>query len=162
MVITAENIYQVLEERKKDLNFRFRDDVKSEPGYSRFSTLFKDPNLGYDDIPDDILNFLETTFNTKRYDFVQIQKYEIGEYILPHRDSYPHFNLLILSQSDIDGIVVEQADGSYKFFPDVPGTMINLPAYKWHWVNPVRDKTRYTAVVGTCTKFDDINNLLSI
>jgi hypothetical protein len=162
MTITFDNIYQVLEERKKDLNFRFRDDVKSEPGYSRFSTLFKDASLGYDDIPDDILTFLETAFKSSRYDFMQIQKYEIGEYILPHRDSYPHFNLLILSQSDLDGIVVEQIDGTYKFFPDVQGNMINLPAYKWHWVNPVRDKTRYTAVVGTCTKFNDVNNLLSI
>jgi hypothetical protein len=163
-MVTLENIYDILEERKKDLNFRQRTDVVTELGESKFMSLVKDPSVQYDDIPDDILDFLENMFDVKgkKYDFIQIQKYEIGEYILPHKDAYPHFNLVCLSTSKLDGLTLEGVDGIFRFYPDEAGNKVYIPKYKWHWVNPVREKTRYTAVVGTNTNFTWTDQILAI
>lgn len=149
MKITFDNVYEYLEERKSDLNFIKRTDVEIEDfGTCNFSTLFC--NEEREDIPEELKQFLIETFNiTQRdYDFLQVQKYEIGEYILPHKDPYPCFGLVMLSTSDKDGLVVQQRDGSYKLHPDKTGTIIDIPKFTWHWVNPVREKTRYTAVYG--------------
>ena len=145
---SIEEVYGFLEQNKKDLNFIQRNDVETEHGVSRFQTLFW--NEERKDVPVDLKDLLVKTFNiTERdYHFIQIQKYEIGDYILPHKDSYPCFGLLTLSTSNLDGIVVEQRDGIYKFFPDVTGNLVDVPKFRWHWVNPVREKTRYTAVYG--------------
>jgi len=159
MEITFENIYDYLETNKSQLNFISREDMEMEDfGSCRFSTLFS--NDERDDIPEDIKNFLIKAFNITQndYDFIQIQKYEIGEYILPHKDSYPCFGLVTLSTSDLDGIVVQQKDGTYKFITDKAGNFVDVPKFSWHWVNPVRDKTRYTAVYG----LEPLNNLDSI
>jgi len=159
MEITFENIYDYLETNKSQLNFISREDMEMEDfGSCRFSTLFS--NDERDDIPEDIKNFLIKAFNITQndYDFIQIQKYEIGEYILPHKDPYPCFGLVTLSTSDLDGIVVQQKDGTYKFITDKAGNFVDVPKFSWHWVNPVRDKTRYTAVYG----LEPLNNLDSI
>lgn len=155
MEVTFDNIYSILEQRKKDLNFISREDVVMEFGTSKFSTLFYTDDKN--DIPEDILNFLIKQFNVtdNDYDFIQIQKYEIGDYILPHKDSYPCFGLVMLSTSDKDGLVVQQRDGTYKFYPDKAGTFVDVPKFSWHWVNPVQEKTRYTAVYG----LHPLNNL---
>lgn len=148
-MINFDNIYDYLEANKSRLNFIKRDDVViDEFGTCSFSTLFS--NEERDDIPEEVKNFLIDAFKItkKDYDFIQIQKYEIGEYILPHKDSYPCFGLVMLSTSDKDGLVVQQRDGSYKFYPDKAGTFVEVPKFSWHWVNPVREKTRYTAVYG--------------
>jgi hypothetical protein len=147
-MITFENIYEYLETNKQNLNFIQRDDVVTETGTSKFQTLFWDG--ARQDIPLEVKEFLMKIFNIteKDYSFIQIQKYEIGDYILPHKDTYPLFNLVMLSTSTLDGITVEQRDGDYKFFSDVAGTFIDIPKFRWHWVNPVREKTRYTAVYG--------------
>ena len=148
MEITIDNIYDYLEENKSKLNFISRTDVVVETGTSRFCTLFHDTRR--QDIPEEIKNFLIKAFNItdRDYDFLQIQKYEIGDYILPHKDPYPCFGLLTLSTSTLDGIVVEQKDGTYKFIEDKAGNLVDVPRFSWHWVNPVREKTRYTAVYG--------------
>jgi len=145
---SIEEVSIFLEENKNNLNFIQRNDVETEHGISQFQTLFW--NNEKKDIPVDIKELLIKTFNiTERdYDFIQIQKYEVGDYILPHKDCYPCFGLLTLTTSDVDGIVIEQRDGKYKFFPDVTGNMLDVPKFRWHWVNPVREKTRYTAVYG--------------
>jgi hypothetical protein len=156
MEITFDNVYDYLEERKHSLNFIRRDDVVIDDfGTCNFSTLFT--NEERDDIPAELKDFLIKTFNItkKDYDFIQVQKYEIGEYILPHKDPYPCFGLVMLSTSDKDGLVVQQLDGTYKFYPDKVGTIVDVPKFTWHWVNPVRDKTRYTAVYG----LHPLNNL---
>lgn len=157
-MITVENIYEYLQDNKKDLNFIQRDDVITEGGKSKFQTLFWDEKR--QDIPLEVKEFLMKVFNIteKDYSFIQIQKYEIGDYILPHKDVYPLFNLIMLSTSSLDGITVEQRDGIYKFFSDVAGTFIDIPKFRWHWVNPVREKTRYTAVFGLnpMTNYDTI------
>jgi hypothetical protein len=147
-MLTIETVYSYLEENKNNLNFIQRDDVVTEHGVSKFKTLFWDDKRK--DMPLELRELLIKTFNiTERdYHFLQIQKYEIGDYILPHKDTYPCFGLLNLSTSNIDGIVVEQRDGTYKFLSDITGNLIDVPKFRWHWVNPVREKTRYTAVFG--------------
>ncbi len=153
--MTFEDVYNFLETNKDTLNFIKREDVITELGVSRFSTLFW--NDEREDIPNDIKQFLIQQFNIKDIDFefIQIQKYEIGDYILPHKDTYPCFGLLILSTSNTDGIVVELTDHTYKFYKDEMGTLINVPKFSWHWVNPVQEKTRYSAVYG----LNPLNNL---
>ena len=97
-MITVENIYEYLQDNKKDLNFIQRDDVITEGGKSKFQTLFWDEKR--QDIPLEVKEFLMKVFNIteKDYSFIQIQKYEIGDYILPHKDVYPLFNLIMLSK----------------------------------------------------------------
>lgn len=152
------DLYNFLEQNKHELNFIKRDDVITELGTSQFSTLFW--NEERKDIPEDIKNFLVQQFKITDtdFEFLQIQKYEVGDYILPHKDTYPCFGLLILSTSELDGIVVEQTDHTYKFFKDEMGNMINVPKFSWHWVSPVREKTRYSAVYG----LEPLNNLDAI
>ena len=148
MEITFDNVYEYLEENKKDLKYIERTDVVTDHGVSKFSTLLHDKKQ--QNIPKPLLDFLLKTFNIneRQYHFIQVQKYEVGDYILPHKDCYPLFGLVMLSTSSIDGVTVEQRDGTYITYPDKIGTMIDIPKYRWHWVSPVRDKTRYTAVYG--------------
>lgn len=149
MEITLENVYEYLQTHKHELNFITRTDVNIEDfGVCNFSTLFWDETRK--DMPKELRDFLLKTFDItdKDYDFLQIQKYEPGEYILPHKDPYPCFGLVMLSDSDKNGLVVQQRDGTYKLYPDKLGTIIDIPKYTWHWVNPVQEKTRYTAVYG--------------
>jgi hypothetical protein len=158
--MTFEDVYSFLELNKNSLNFIRRDDMKTEQGTSQFSTLFWDSER--QDIPVHIKEFLMKVFNIteKDYSFIQIQKYEIGDYILPHTDPYPLFNLLTLSTSNLDGLVLEGDDKKYKFIPDTAGNLVNVPKYRWHWVNPVRDKTRYSAVYGlnSMTGYEELLN----
>ena len=157
-MITIENVYDYLETNKSKLNFKQRDDVKGECGVSQFQTLFWD-NYSKD-MPLELREFLINYFKIteKDYDFLQIQKYEVGDYILPHKDNYPCFGLLVLSTSTLNGITVQQRDDKYKFYPDVAGNLIDVPKFRWHWVNPVREKTRYTAVYG----LNAVNNYTDI
>ena len=160
MTLTLENIYDYLQDNKQNLNFIQRDDVVVEDfGACKFKTLFYERD-GKKDMPIEIKNFLEGLFKIteKEYDFLQIQKYEIGDYILPHKDPYANFGLVTLSTSQLDGLVVEGRDKVYRFYPDVTGSFIDVPRYSYHWVNPVREKTRYSAVFG----LKALNNLESI
>jgi hypothetical protein len=156
MEITFDSLYDYLETNKSKLNFISRSDMEMEGfGNCQFSTLFH--NDERQDIPKDVLDFLIKIFNITSldYNFIQIQKYEIGEYILPHKDPYSCFGLVTLSTSTLDGIVVQQRDGTYKFISDVAGNFIDVPKFAWHWVNPIREKTRYTAVYG----LEPLNNI---
>lgn len=160
MSLTLENIYDYLQTNKNSLDFIQRDDVVIEEfGVCRFKTLFHERD-GRKDMPEELVLFLENLFNIteKDYDFLQIQKYEIGDYILPHKDPYANFGLITLSTSQLDGIVVEGKDKIYRFYPDVTGNSIDVPRFSYHWVNPVREKTRYSAVFG----LNALNNLESI
>lgn len=161
MELNLENIYEYLQCNKETFNFIQRDDVVIEElGTCKFKTLFHDKPNGKEDMPDELVSFLEKLFNVteKDYDFLQIQKYEIGDYILPHKDPYANFGLITLSTSQLDGIVVEGRDKLYRFYPDVTGNSIDVPKFSYHWVNPVREKTRYSAVFG----LNALNNLESI
>lgn len=86
--------------------------------------------------------------NKYDYSFIQIQKYTLGQYILPHKDNYTCLlRLFTLTTSNIDGFCTQNGD-SYTVIPDVAGQEIKFDLNAWHWVNPVRDPIRYSLVVG--------------
>jgi hypothetical protein len=82
------------------------------------------------------------------YFFVQIQKYEPGNYIVPHKDNYnvKKLHLVTLTTSDCDGLILEHNNELVKIF-DVAGQKIESDLNDWHWVDPVRD-LRFSLVVG--------------
>ena len=82
------------------------------------------------------------------YDFIQIQKYEPGDMIAPHRDSYSirKLHLITLTTSDCDGLVCEDSDHSIRKIFDQAGQYIDFPYESAHWVDPVRD-LRYSVVI---------------
>lgn len=81
------------------------------------------------------------------YEFIQIQKYDVGDYIAPHRDSYhiTKLHLITLTTSEVDGLVCED-NGSVSKIKDVAGTYIDFPYDAVHWVDPVSSE-RYSLVV---------------
>lgn len=117
------------------------------PGlYSRFNTLKNNamsPNLINTIFKDaDFDELLKDTYN-----FIQIQQYLPGDWIVPHKDIYTitDLHLIILTTSDSDGLVVEDGKGGLQKIYDQAGTYINV-GDRYHWVNPVRD-IRYSLVV---------------
>lgn len=108
----------------------------------------------YSSIPKRIVDSLINEFRNKCDDFQEdwnflgIQKYDIGDYISPHEDIYGWHKLLILTSSDIDGLAIQNEEKrKVEFHNDVEGNCFGIPYYSKHWVNPVRDKTRYTCVL---------------
>lgn len=83
------------------------------------------------------------------HDFIQIQKYDPGDMIAPHRDAYSirKLHLITLTTSDCDGLICEDSDHSIKKIFDQAGQYIDFPYESAHWVDPVRD-LRYSLVVG--------------
>jgi hypothetical protein len=115
--------------------------------FSKFKTL-KDEDMSTElinsifedaDFDEDLKDF---------YRFIQIQKYEPGDMICPHRDSYSirKLHLITLTDSDCDGLVCEDFDHRLKKIFDKAGQYINFPYDSVHWVDPVRDE-RYSLVV---------------
>jgi hypothetical protein len=91
------------------------------------------------------------------YSQISIQKYEVGDYIPPHVDNYKWLYNLILTDSKIDGLVLEDKEHSrLHFHEDVYGNVIKVKREHLHWVNPIRDKTRYTAVILCDAEYDNI------
>lgn len=84
------------------------------------------------------------------YDFIQIQRYEIGDWICPHVDNYDitKLHLITLTTSFADGLVTENENHQLVRIPDEAGSYLNFPYNAWHWVSPVIDHTRYSLVVG--------------
>lgn len=82
------------------------------------------------------------------YEFIQIQKYEPGDFIAPHRDSYSirKIHLITLTNSDVDGLVCETLDKKIAKIKDIAGQYIDFPYSSVHWVDPV-STTRYSLVV---------------
>lgn len=90
------------------------------------------------------------------YTQISIQKYEVGDYIPPHEDNYEWLYNLVLTDSKIDGIVIEDKEKQeLHFHEDVFGNVIEVNRDCLHWVNPIRDKTRYTAVI-LCDEIDPL------
>ncbi|MEZ0107464.1 hypothetical protein ABH920_001456 [Catenulispora sp. EB89] len=77
--------------------------------------------------------------------YFQINRYDRGDYILPHRDKLQQ-GLYMLSDSAADGLVVQAGDGSMAFVADRAGTLVHHDPAAWHWVDPVRSAVRYTLV----------------
>ena len=83
------------------------------------------------------------------YDFIQIQKYDPGDYIAIHHDAYSirKLHLVTLTSSEVDGLVCEDSDHTLKKIYDRAGQYIEFPYEAVHYVSPVRD-LRYSLVVG--------------
>jgi hypothetical protein len=81
------------------------------------------------------------------YNFIQIQRYAPGDFIVPHKDLYSitKLHLIILTDSEQDGFVCEDGKGGLIRTLDKAGTYIDLDD-EYHWVDPVV-KTRYSLVV---------------
>ena len=115
---------------------------------SRFHTL-KDEHM-----PDDLkkLIFSDADWDDETRDFwefIQIQKYEAGDYIVPHRDAYRirKLHLVTLTSSDYDGLVCENDNKELIFIPDKAGQYVDFPYSSAHYVSPVRE-LRYSIVIG--------------
>ena len=82
------------------------------------------------------------------YSFIQIQKYEPGDWIVPHHDSYAvtKLHLVTLTTSPYDGLCVA-TDGQIRRIDDEAGQYIDFPYDAPHWVDPVKF-LRYSLVVG--------------
>lgn len=137
-------------ERHKD-KFKPREGVDTHTSIipnlkSRFSTL-KDVDMDRALVKaifkdSDFDPFLEDTFN-----FIQIQRYLPGDFIVPHKDLYSitKLHLVILTSSDSDGFTCEDGNGGLVRVMDRAGTYIDLKD-EYHWVDPV-EKLRYSLVV---------------
>jgi hypothetical protein len=81
------------------------------------------------------------------HEFIQVQKYDVGDAICPHRDSYSirKLHLITLTDSDSDGLVCEDGDFISKIY-DKAGQYIDFPYDAVHWVDPVKN-TRYSMVI---------------
>lgn len=82
------------------------------------------------------------------YNFIQIQKYEPGDYIAVHRDSYSirKLHLVTLTSSDVDGLVCEDSNHELVKIFDLAGQYIDFPYDAAHYVSPVKN-LRYSLVV---------------
>lgn len=145
----ADEIIRHLGRHQHKFKPRVGEDVHTSiiPGlYSRFKTL-KDRDM--DDQLLDVI-FASSDFDPflrDSYNFIQIQKYEPGDFIIPHKDVYSitKLHLVILTTSDCDGFICEDGKGGLIKTFDQAGTYIDL-GDEYHWVDPVRDE-RYSLVV---------------
>ena len=108
-------------------------------------------SLDESNMPEELIDMILQNFDDEIkivHEFMQVQKYEVGDYILPHKDDYLFdLRLFNLTTSELDGLVCEK-DGVFKFIPDVAGQEIKFNRTDWHWVNPVRQHRRYSLVIG--------------
>lgn len=80
--------------------------------------------------------------------YVGVNRYDVGDYIPPHHDPWPWHALLVFTASEYDGIVIEDKHNKrFNFYNDTPGRVLHIEQGAMHWVNPVRDAPRYSAVV---------------
>lgn len=115
--------------------------------YSKFKTLKSDK------MSSELINciFKDCDFDPDLkdfYSFIQIQKYEPGDFIAPHRDSYDiqKLHLITLTSSEVDGLVCEDMNGGLIKIFDVAGQYIDFPYNAVHYVSPVKYE-RYSMVV---------------
>jgi len=114
---------------------------------SRFKTL-KDCHMS-DELKEAIFRDADFDPDLKDfYNFIQVQKYEPGDYIAPHRDSYSirKLHLITLTSSDVDGLVCEDIDHNLVKIFDSAGQYIDFPYDAAHYVSPVKS-LRYSLVV---------------
>lgn len=82
------------------------------------------------------------------YRFIQIQKYEPGDFIVPHKDVYEvtKIHLITLTSSTQDGLICQDDDRIVRVL-DIAGQKIDFKGNAWHWVDPVIS-LRYSIVIG--------------
>ena len=148
-----ENSADIIYLAEKNGNFKPREGGNVHesiiPGLrSKFSTLHSKDM-------DDLL--IDTIFEHSKFDpflrdtfsFIQIQKYNIGDFIVPHKDIYDimKLHLVILTNSNVDGLVIEDGNGGLKKIYDRAGSYIDFDNSLFHWVDPVQT-VRYSLVIG--------------
>ncbi|MEE2036830.1 hypothetical protein Q8791_06295 [Nocardiopsis sp. CT-R113] len=77
--------------------------------------------------------------------YVQVNRYDRGDYVLPHRDSLRQ-GLYMLTTSDKDGLNAQHDEATVVFVPDRAGTFVEHDPRAWHWVDPVAGEERFTLV----------------
>jgi hypothetical protein len=99
-------------------------------------------------MPKDLKELICDTFKFSRRDQeseISINRYDRGDYILPHRDSGP-IGLFMLTTSAHDGLTLNDENGRFVTVNDKAGRCVVMKTTTWHWVNPIQDKVRYTVV----------------
>jgi len=139
--------------KEHEVNFTPRSGEDAHAGFipgicSKFYTL-KDEHMS-SELKNVIFADADWDDDTKDFwEFIQIQKYNPGDYIVPHRDSYRvrKLHLITLTTSDYDGLVCEDDENKLIFIPDKAGQYIDFPYTAAHYVSPVRE-LRYSIVIG--------------
>jgi len=114
---------------------------------SKFQTL-KDVDMS-PDLIDAIFEDADFDEDLKDFfNFIQIQKYEKGDYIAIHRDAYSirKLHLITLTSSEVDGLVCEDENHNLVKINDVAGQYIDFPYDAAHYVSPVSE-LRYSLVI---------------
>jgi len=93
----------------------------------------------------EILRGLRASGSDVREGYVQLCRYEPGDYVLPHRDAHAQ-GIYILTTSPSDGLVIETEDGGFTRVLDRAGTMVIHDPDALHWVDPVAAGVRYSLV----------------
>lgn len=148
-----ENSERILEMVKQhDHLFRKRENDLTHVSVFPFASKFQ--SLMFEDMSKDLIEEIfksnSWTDETKNYySFIQIQKYLPGDFIIPHKDDYEimELHLVTLTNSDYDGLVVDDGTKNLVKIYDKAGQKINFDLTAWHWVDPVKD-LRYSLVVG--------------
>ncbi|MCA3159939.1 MAG: 2OG-Fe(II) oxygenase [Burkholderiales bacterium] len=76
--------------------------------------------------------------------YFQINRYDTGNFVLPHRDDFPQSVCVLRGHSE-NGLIVQSND-RFVVAPDEPGTAILSDARAWHWVDPVLRGPRLSLV----------------
>lgn len=90
-----------------------------------------------------IIDWLRPFFGSARFYF-QINRYEQGDHVLPHRDSFKQ-GLMMLTAGDGDGLCVQTCDYVIRV-QDKVGRIVSCDTDAWHWVDPVKSAPRFTLV----------------
>lgn len=146
----SKEIIRLAEKHKDSFRPREGDDTHASiiPNiYSKFKTL-KDIHMS-DELKTAI--FADADFDESLedfYEFIQIQRYDPGDYIAPHRDSYSirKLHLITLTTSVVDSLICENEDHDFVRIPDIEGQYVDFPYDAVHYVSPVT-ATRYSLVV---------------
>jgi len=114
---------------------------------SRFKT-FKSQDMSGEFLD---LIFKDTKFDPflrDSYAFIQIQKYDEGDFIAPHKDVYAiqKLHLVTLTTSETDGLIIEDGRGGLIRIFDKAGQYIDADNSLYHWVDPV-SALRYSIVI---------------
>lgn len=154
-MITIEEIEENVEE------WSDRDEIEkslTDPIKSRYKQAIHDRGEETSTIKPKFIEKILSLFNEKlsenevslltNYTQICIQKYEKGEYIKPHVDNYEWQFLMTLTDSELDGVVIEdKTNETLIFHKDEIGKVLKINRGTLHWVNPIRSDVRYSVVI---------------
>ena len=76
--------------------------------------------------------------------YFQINRYEVGDYILPHRDDLAQ-GVYLLTSGKEDGLVMQSGNAFVRVSGSI-GAAVLADARAWHWIDPVAQSPRVTLV----------------